>query len=61
MRSSDPVRRSARRGLRAQLVARGAGAVVVTAALLTAVGGVRAGSLARQARSDVDNLNDAAM
>ncbi|WP_407344365.1 hypothetical protein [Pengzhenrongella phosphoraccumulans] len=61
MRSSDPARRSARKGLRAQLVAMGAGAVVVTAVLLTAVGGVQTGSLAQRARSQVDTLNDASV
>jgi len=61
MRSSDPARPSARRGLRAQLVAMGAGAVVVTAVLLTAVGGVQTGSLAQRARSQVDTLNDASV
>ena len=62
MRTSVPrPRASVRRGLRAQLVLMGAGAVVVTAALLTAVGGVQTARLASGARSDIDALNDAAV
>jgi methyl-accepting chemotaxis protein len=39
----------------------GAGAVVVTAILLTAVGGTQTANLAQQARTDVGRLNDAAV
>ncbi|WP_158372907.1 Cache 3/Cache 2 fusion domain-containing protein [Cellulosimicrobium cellulans] len=45
-----------RTSLRAQLVATGAGAVAVTAALLTAVGGWQVTGLASQAGDDVDRL-----
>jgi methyl-accepting chemotaxis protein len=45
-----------RTSLRAQLVATGAGAVAVTAALLTAVGGWQVAGLASDAGSDVDRL-----
>jgi methyl-accepting chemotaxis protein len=45
-----------RTSLRAQLVATGAGAVAVTAALLTAVGGWQVNGLAADAGDDVDRL-----
>jgi methyl-accepting chemotaxis protein len=45
-----------RTSLRAQLVATGAGAVAVTAALLTAVGGWQVTGLASDAGDDVDRL-----
>lgn len=50
-----------RTSLRAQLVATGAGAVAVTAALLTAVGGWQVSGLARDAGHDVDVLTRDAM
>jgi methyl-accepting chemotaxis protein len=50
-----------RSSLRAQLVATGAGAVAVTAALLTAVGGWQVAGLARDAGDDVDRLTTASM
>lgn len=50
-----------RTSLRAQLVVTGAGAVVVTAALLTAVGGWQVSGLARDAGADVDGLTGDAM
>ncbi|RMI13755.1 methyl-accepting chemotaxis protein [Cellulomonas triticagri] len=50
-----------RSSLRAQLVATGAGAVAVTAALLTVVGGVQVSGLARDAGDDVDRLTRDAM
>ncbi|GAA2726944.1 methyl-accepting chemotaxis protein [Cellulomonas aerilata] len=53
--------RGLRTSLRAQLVTMGAGAVVLTAVLLTALSGVQTGALARQAGADVDHLNSAAM
>lgn len=54
-------RTSLRTSLRAQLVATGAGAVAVTAALLTAVGGWQVSGLARDAGADVDLLTRDAM
>ncbi|VTR77620.1 methyl-accepting chemotaxis protein [Cellulomonas hominis] len=50
-----------RTSLRAQLVATGAGAVAVTAALLTAVGGWQVSGLAEDAGDDVDRLTTASM
>lgn len=50
-----------RTSLRAQLVATGAGAVAVTAALLTAVGGWQVAGLARDAGADVDRLTSDSM
>jgi methyl-accepting chemotaxis protein len=50
-----------RTSLGAQLVVTGAGAVVVTAALLTAVGGWQVSGLARDAGTDVDGLTSDAM
>ncbi|GHS87832.1 methyl-accepting chemotaxis protein [Actinomycetota bacterium] len=50
-----------RGSLRAQLVATGAGAVAVTAVLLTAIGGVQVSGLAEQAGGDVDRLTAASM
>jgi methyl-accepting chemotaxis protein len=47
--------------LRAQLVATGAGAVAVTAALLTVVGGVQVSDLARSAGDEVDRITRDAM
>jgi methyl-accepting chemotaxis protein len=50
-----------RTSLRAQLVATGAGAVAVTAVLLTAVGGWQVTGLARDAGDDVDRLTSDSM
>jgi methyl-accepting chemotaxis protein len=52
---------SLRTSLRAQLVATGAGAVAVTAALLTVVGGWQVSDLARSAGDDVDRLTTDSM
>ncbi|WP_024285376.1 methyl-accepting chemotaxis protein [Cellulomonas sp. KRMCY2] len=52
---------SLRSSLRLQLVATGAGAVLVTAVVLTVIGGVRSASLADRTGEDVAELNDASM
>ena len=56
-------RGSARLGssLRLQLVATGAGSVVLTAVLLTAVGGLQVAGLARNAGVDIDRLTTASL
>lgn len=52
---------SLRSSLRLQLVAMGAGAVLVTAVVLTAIGGLRSADLADRTGADVAELNDASM
>ncbi|HZL02322.1 MAG TPA: Cache 3/Cache 2 fusion domain-containing protein, partial [Cellulomonas sp.] len=56
-------RGSARLGssLRLQLVATGAGSVVLTAVLLTAIGGWQVSGLAQQAGDDIDKLTTASL
>jgi methyl-accepting chemotaxis protein len=50
-----------RSSLRLQLVATGAGSVVLTAVLLTAIGGWQVSGLARQAGDDIDRLTTASL
>ena len=56
-------RGSARLGssLRLQLVATGAGSVILTAVLLTAIGGLQVSGLARNAGVDIDKLTTASL